>query len=168
MVIIAGQDLNELLGLGAIQEMIDPVVQVQMCGVDMTLMKAERFLSSGAVDYNNKERNLPETEEIPFDKEGWIDLEAGAYRVTFNETVDIPEDMTALAKPRSTLLRCGATMETALWDPGYRGKSQSLLVIHNPSGLRLKKNGRLMQLVFYRLSSAAEKLYEGAYQGENL
>jgi dUTP pyrophosphatase len=74
----------------------------------------------------------------------------------------------ALARPRSTLLRCGASLETALWDPGYRGRSQSLLVVHNQSGLRLKRNARLMQLVFMRLDRAAEKAYAGIYQGENI
>jgi len=88
--------------------------------------------------------------------------------VTFNEIVNIPGDVAALARARSSLLRCGASLETALWDPGYRGRSQSLLVIHNPSGLRLKRNARLMQLVFMRLENEAEKLYEGRYQGENI
>jgi dUTP pyrophosphatase len=74
----------------------------------------------------------------------------------------------AMARARSTLLRCGASLQTALWDPGYRGRSQSLLVVHNPSGLRLKRNARLMQLVFMRLEKKAEELYEGRYQGENI
>jgi dUTP pyrophosphatase len=55
-----------------------------------------------------------------------------------------------------------------LWDPGYRGRSQSLLVVYNPAGLRLKKNARLLQLVFMRLDGDAEKIYTGAYQGENI
>jgi dUTP pyrophosphatase len=40
--------------------------------------------------------------------------------------------------------------------------------VHNSQGLRLKKNARLMQLVFVRLDKAAEKAYSGAYQGENI
>ncbi|MGB7544966.1 MAG: hypothetical protein WBL92_05120, partial [Methanothrix sp.] len=39
----------------------------------------------------------------------------------------------------STMLRIGANMEIALWVPGYRGRSQSLQVVYNPEGLRLKK-----------------------------
>jgi dUTP pyrophosphatase len=105
---------------------------------------------------------------MDFDPSGWIDLAAGSYLVTFNEIVSIPRDVAALARARSTLLRCGATLETALWDPGYRGRSQSLLVVYNPRGLRLKKNARLMQLVFMRLEKEAEKVYSGKYQGENI
>jgi len=153
---------------GLVESMIDPETQTQMCGVELTLQKIERFITGGAVAFENKERKLPETELVNFDKMGWIDLTAGAYLVTFNEIVNIPKDVTAMARARSTLLRCGATLETALWDPGYRGRSQSLLVVYNPRGLKLKKNARLMQLVFLRLEKEAEKLYSGKYQGENI
>jgi dUTP pyrophosphatase len=168
MAIIAGKELVEILDRGVVREMIDPEVQVQMCGVDLTLRSVERFVTVGAVDYDNKERIVSETEEMAFDDAGWVRLDAGCYLVTFNETVSIPKALTALARPRSSLLRSGATVETALWDPGYQGRSQSLLVVHNPKGLRLKRNARLIQLAFYRLSSLVDKGYEGAYQNENL
>lgn len=147
---------------------IDLEKQTQMCGMELTMQKIERFTSAGAVAFDNIYRVLPSTEALDFDSSGWIDLAPGAYLVTFNEIVNIPRDVAALARARSTLLRCGASLETALWDPGYRGRSQSLLVVHNPQGLRLRKNARLMQLIFLRLENAAEKLYSGKYQGENI
>ncbi len=163
MTIITGSQAQNL-----VESMIDPETQTQMCGMEMTLQKIERFTSAGAVAFDNIERELPRTEPMDFDPSGWIDLAAGAYLVTFNEIVNIPRDVAALARARSTLLRCGASLETALWDPGYRGRSQSLLVVYNPNGLRLKKNARLMQLVFMRLEKEAEKVYSGKYQGENI
>jgi len=153
---------------GLVESMIEPKTQTQMCGMELTVQRIERFTSSGAVAFENSERRLPETEVMEFDQSGWIELPAGAYLVTFNEIVSIPADVAAMARARSTLLRCGASLQTALWDPGYRGRSQSLLVVHNPSGLRLKSNARLMQLVFMRLEKKAEELYEGRYQGENI
>lgn len=153
---------------GLVEDMIDPKTQTQMCGMELTLQKIERFASSGAVAFDNNERVLPRTEPMDFDSTGWISLAAGSYLVTFNEIVCIPRDVAAMARPRSTLLRCGASLETALWDPGYRGRSQSLLVVNNPHGLRLKKDARLMQLVFLRLGREAEKVYSGMYQGENI
>ena len=163
MTILTGSEAR-----GLVESMIDPETQTQMCGVELTLQKIERFLTAGAVAFDNKERKLPETEPLNFDEMGWIELPAGSYLVTFNEIVNIPKDVAAMARARSTLLRCGATLETALWDPGYRGRSQSLLVVYNPQGLKLKKNARLMQLVFLRLENEAEKLYSGKYQGENI
>ena len=153
---------------GLVESMIEPKTQTQMCGMELTVQRIERFTSSGAVAFENSERRLPETEVMEFDQSGWIELPAGAYLVTFNEIVSIPADVAAMARARSTLLRCGASLQPALWDPGYRGRSQSLLVVHNPSGLRLKRNARLMQLVFMRLEKKAEELYEGRYQGENI
>lgn len=151
-----------------VESMIDAETQTQMCGIELTLNRVERFTSAGAVAFDNSERKLPQTEPIDFDPSGWIDLTAGSYLVTFNEIVSIPKDIAALARARSTLQRCGASLETALWDPGYRGRSQSLLVVYNPQGLRLKKNARMMQLVFMRLEKEAEKVYSGKYQGENI
>ena len=153
---------------GLVESMIEPQTQTQMRGMELTVQRIERFASFGAVAFENSERRLPETEVMDFDQSGWIELPAGAYLVTFNEIVSIPADVAAMARARSTLLRCGASLQTALWDPGYRGRSQSLLVVHNPSGLRLKRNARLMQLVFMRLEKKAEELYEGRYQGENI
>jgi dUTP pyrophosphatase len=163
MTILTGSEAR-----GLVESMIDPETQTQMCGVELTLQKIERFITAGAVAFDNKERKLPETESLNFDEMGWIELTAGSYLVTFNEIVNIPKDVAAMARARSTLLRCGATLETALWDPGYRGRSQSLLVVYNPQGLKLKKDARLMQLVFLRLENEAEKLYSGKYQGENI
>jgi dUTP pyrophosphatase len=163
MTILAGFEAAAL-----VESMIDPKAQTQMCGIELTLARVERFLSPGALACDNKERMLPDIEELSFDGSGWISLKEGAYLITFNEIVNIPRDAAALARPRSSLLRSGATIETALWDPGYRGRSQSLLVVYNPRGLRLKKNARLMQLVFFRLGREAEKVYTGRYQGENI
>jgi dUTP pyrophosphatase len=151
-----------------VESAIDPQVQTQMCGMELTLQKIEEFRSQGAIAYDNSERKLPATQELKFGEAGWIDLQPGSYLITFNEVVNIPRDVAALARPRSSLLRCGASLETALWDPGYRGRSQSLLVVHNPSGIRLKKNARLLQLVFMRLDHQAEKVYSGIYQEENI
>jgi len=58
-------------------------------------------------------------------------------------------------------------VSTAVWDAGYEGRSQSLLVVYNPLGFRLQKNARVIQLIFMRLSQKTQG-YKGAYQGENI
>lgn len=153
---------------GLVESMVNSEAQTQMCGIELTLSRVESFQSDGSLGFDNKERQLPKTELLEFDESDWIMLQQGSYLVTFNEIVNIPKDIMALARPRSSLLRSGAALETAVWDPGYRGRSQSLLVIHNPCGLKLKRNARLMQLVFFRLGRDAEKVYAGRYQNENI
>jgi dUTP pyrophosphatase len=104
---------------------------------------------------------------LAFDGLDFIDLMPGAYIVSYNEIVHLPRDVMALARPRSSLLRCGVTINTAVWDAGYSGRSQSLMVVHNPHGVRLQRNARLMQLVFLQLTRETEG-YQGVYQGENI
>ncbi len=58
-------------------------------------------------------------------------------------------------------------VNTAVWDAGYSGRSESRLVVYNPLGFDLQKNSRIVQMVFFRLSSETEG-YNGAYQRENI
>jgi dUTP pyrophosphatase len=59
-------------------------------------------------------------------------------------------------------------MHSAVWDAGYSGRSQSMLVVYNPHGFRLHKNARVMQLVFFHTTRAVDQGYSGKYQNENI
>ena len=74
----------------------------------------------------------------------------------------------ALGKPRSSLLRSGVTIDTAVWDAGYKGRSQSLLTIFNPHGFEIQQNARLLQLIFVRLEKLASIGYQGRFLNENI
>jgi dUTP pyrophosphatase len=87
--------------------------------------------------------------------------------VVYNEIVNIPADAFAMGRTRSSLLRSGASVKTALWDSGYSGRSGSLMVVNNRAGIHLQKNARIMQLVFFGLDEPAEMTYSGLYQDEN-
>jgi dUTP pyrophosphatase len=104
---------------------------------------------------------------LTFDKNGFIRLTPGIYSITYNEIVNLPKNVMALATPRSSLLRCGVTVNTAVWDAGYSGRSESLLVVYNPDGFELQKDARVVQLVFFRLSGETDG-YNGTYQRENI
>jgi dUTP pyrophosphatase len=142
--------------------------QLQPNGVDLSVASVAAFAGSGSLARLNAGRMLPEVIEIPFDDRGWLDLGPGAYQVTFNETVSLPRDVMALGRPRSSLCRMGATLGTAVWDAGYVGRSTALLVVENSNGIRIQRDARLMQLVFFTLTAPTERGYEGEYQGENL
>ncbi|MBE0522276.1 MAG: deoxyuridine 5'-triphosphate nucleotidohydrolase [Candidatus Methanoperedenaceae archaeon] len=151
-----------------VEQMIDPEIQVQPNGIELTLQKVEAHTGHGAVAFDNSERKLPETVNIEFDDDGWLHLPRGSYKILFNEVVNIPKDIAAIAKPRSSLLRCGVTIETAVWDAGYSGRSESLLVVLNEDGFRVKKDARVLQLLFYRLGERVNEGYSGVYQNENI
>ena len=141
--------------------------QFQPAGVDLSLKSVYAFKNAGKIDFDNKERKISDCEQINFNEKEEVHLQKGAYKVIFNEYVRIPSDAAAFCYPRSSLLRCGATLECAVWDPGYEGRSEALLLIANEQGLILKKNAKIGQLVFVKLVEPAKQLYEGIYKGEN-
>jgi dUTP pyrophosphatase len=61
----------------------------------------------------------------------------------------------------------GLHVPTAVWDAGYAGRGEGLLVVNNPYGTRLQRGARIAQLVVFRLSEAAAASYTGSYQHEN-
>jgi dUTP pyrophosphatase len=141
--------------------------QLQPNGVDLTLREVALPQSSGRITVQNSQRLVPELAPLVFDGMGFIDLMPGAYIITYNEIVHLPQNIMALARPRSSLLRCGVNVGTAVWDAGYSGRSQSLMVVYNPQGFRLQKNARIVQLIFLRLEQKTAG-YKGVYQGENI
>ena len=152
-----------------VESLIDPQAQLQQNGIELTLKEVFEFRKEevGALGFDNSKRRVVEGRKLDFDNLGWVKLKQGAYRIVFNEIVNIPRNVFALAKPRSSLLRNGVSVETALWDSGDSGRSESLLVVHNSAGCLLERNARLIQLVFFRQSKLVEAEYNGRYAGEN-
>jgi dUTP pyrophosphatase len=147
--------------------MPDPDNQVQPNGIDLTVDSVARFSDAGAVTVDNVHRRLPATEPVSLDRSGCWVLAPGAYLVRFSETVNLPSACMAYARPRSSLLRCGAALHTAVWDAGYSGQGVALLVVYNPAGFVLERQARIVQLVFHWLSEPTGEGYRGVYQGES-
>jgi len=152
---------------GLVTNYIDLETQLQPGGFDLSLDSIEEYLGGGAVDFSNKERVIGETNKLSPDEKGWFNLEKGVYKVVYNEVVKMPLDVAAIARTRSTLLRNGAEVGTAVWDPGYEGRSSSMLTVHNRFGLRLKKDARIAQLIFFHTGEVG-KGYSGVYQKERI
>ena len=142
--------------------------QLQPNGIDLTLMEVRELTSSGYIGKDSQQRLLSDNKIIAFDEQGWVRLYQGSYLITFNEICNLPLDLMALGKPRSSLLRSGVTINTAVWDAGYKGRSQSLLTIFNPNGFEIQQNARLIQLIFVRLENLASIGYQGRFLNENI
>ncbi|MFC2033967.1 deoxyuridine 5'-triphosphate nucleotidohydrolase [Chloroflexota bacterium] len=167
--VLSKQDIQSLLKKDPplIEGYIDLENQLQPNGFDVTLREVALMQSPGRITTDNDQRLVSNLAPLTFDNMGFIELIAEAYIITVNEIVHLPNNIMALAKPRSSLLRCGVNIDTAVWDAGYSGRSQSLMVIYNPQGLRLQKNARVMQLIFLNLTQKTEG-YNGTYQEENI
>jgi len=172
-IFLSKNEIKELINFRKsplIENMIDPEIQIQPNGVDLTVERIEKFVGPGRIGFLNRDRAISKTEQLEFNDDGWIFLKPDAYKIVFNEILNIPLDVIAIAAPRSTLLRCGVTIETAIWDAGYRGRSESLLVVLNKNGYFIRKNARILQLIFIKIitENAIAEGYKGRYQLENI
>ena len=167
--ILSKQDICKLIQQKPplIEGYIDLEEQVQPNGIDLTLREVALLQSPGKIAVKNSQRVVSDLAPLVFDGLGFIDLVPGTYIITYNEIVHLPKNVMALARPRSSLLRCGVTVNTAAWDAGYSGRSQSLMVVYNSQGFRLQKNARIVQLIFFQLTQETGG-YRGAYQKENI
>ena len=168
--IITGRQLARLIELNElVRGFIDLKTQLQPHGFDLTVREVQRLEESGRVDFDNRQRRVPRGTPIPWPGE-WLHLGPGAYRVLFNEVLNMPPDLAAMGRPRSSLVRSGVALHTSVWDAGYRGRSEALLSVLNPAGFDLGRNARILQLVFFRLDQQVlmEDAYSGQYQQENL
>lgn len=154
--IISGED--------QVRNFVDRSLQRQQAGVDLTVRTVEQFTEAGRVDFDNSSRVIASGKKVTGEK-----LEGGeSYRLTYNEIISVPGNAAGLVFPRSSLMRNGCHLVTAVWDPGYEGRGQGLLQVLNPEGVVLDKDARVGQLIFLRLEEEVTDGYEGEYQGENL
>lgn len=155
MTVLRPEDLVGLLG--ADYEEIDCV------GLKLHLDRVYVLETHGHLGLEN--RVLPKYREINPANDSFR-LRPGPYYVKYKEWIEIPNGYMGLAIQRSSLIRMGATLYTAVWDPGYRGRGSGLLVVHNPHGIIIDKGAQIAQLVLFRMTGETRKTYNGYYQGE--
>jgi deoxycytidine triphosphate deaminase len=135
--------------------------QVQPNGVDLTLDTIERFDKPGYLGCDGKEIGAREAVK-PAD--GVYRLDPGGYAATYGEQIAIPEGHVGFVLPRSSLMRNGGMLNTAVWDAGYEGRGEGLLQVHH--SIRIERGARFAQFVL--AAADHEETYEGTYQGERL
>ncbi len=151
-----------------VQNMVDPEVQIQQCGVDLTVAKVFSFEGDGVLDFSNAKRKIPNYVEVASQEEDgneyWM-LQPGTYHIAFNEKIVLPKNIVGLMFPRSSALVCGIVEHTAVWDPGYEGRSFFHAEVSRP--VKVFKNARLGQMIFLRLNNETSA-YRGIYKGEDI
>jgi dUTP pyrophosphatase len=169
MPVLSGNDIRRLIQQKPplVEGWLNLDEQVQTNGFDLTLRDVAALNSPGTIAVANSRRKLSGLSPMSFYSDGSLDLPAGVYMITYNEVVHLPKALMAFGRPRSSLLRCGVNVGTAVWDAGYEGRSQSLLIVMNPHGFKVEKNARVAQLVFLEMTGESEG-YKGIYQGENI
>ncbi|WP_089385404.1 deoxyuridine 5'-triphosphate nucleotidohydrolase [Halorubrum vacuolatum] len=135
--------------------------QRQPNGVDLTVEAVFEPVEPGFI--GRTEKHVAERRELrPVD--GRYRLDPGTYVIRYGEPVRIPEGRVGFVYPRSTLLRNGAMLNTAVWDAGYEGVGEGRLHAGHP--IELEPDARIAQLVLARADH--DDTYDGSYQGEGL
>jgi dUTP pyrophosphatase len=154
-----------------VAERLSPVApdQVQPNGVDLTVGGVERVVEPGRIGRDGKTIGRRESvDPVPAaapdadDEVPTYRLDPGAYACVYGETVRIPDSHVGFVYPRSSLMRNGSMLHTAVWDAGYEGRGEGLLVVHRP--IEVVRGARIAQLVL--AEAAHEGTYDGDYQGE--
>lgn len=83
--------------------------------------------------------------------------------ILLNEKIELPENLCAELKIRSTYSRKGIFLSSGLWDSGFKGHLGCTL--YNLSGMliTIPLGERICQLVCYEADSAS--MYNGQWQG---
>ncbi|XRO75136.1 deoxyuridine 5'-triphosphate nucleotidohydrolase [Methanocaldococcus sp. 28A] len=138
--------------------------QIQQCGIDLKVWKIFKIDGDGVIDFSNEKRKLPNYIEIfNSEKDEFIRLDKGIYIVKVAEYIKIPDNVAGFAYPRSSLLRMGATLYSAVHDPGYEGKPEYLLQVFN--SITIYKYARIAQIVFFECKDVCG-VYNGIYKGK--
>lgn len=111
---------------GIILNLTNPTLQIQPCGIDLSLRKIFSWTSAGTVDFSNQFRAGSRKEQLEFTgtrtstssssspKTKSIHLSAGNYMVEFHEEVNMPLDIMGQVFVRSSLWRMGALLSAGV------------------------------------------------------
>lgn len=157
------KEIRHLAKMDVIRDFVDLEKQIQPSGFDLTLKDVMVFPPEpeGELDFSNKKRKLAEVFPATFFNDETI-IKKGIFGFVCNEFFDMPEDLSGIVLPRSSLNRGGNSLNSAIIDPGYSGRLFFLVNVNYK--LTVHRNARFAQIVFFRLKEKSKKLYDGIYK----
>ena len=144
-------------------------------GVDLSVKSISEFITPGKVlsskTYAAETKRLDKQTfftEATGEKTGWF-LAPGTYNLTLNEGCKFGPTDTGLIIMRSSLNRCGVSIYSAVWDPGYTTQEDNQInemniriSVENKDGFYLEENSRVAQLIIFE--NEPTDLYDGQWQ----
>lgn len=145
---------------------------IQSSGYDLRLNKLFEIVSLSFIGITEKE--MPKIKELQQKKEiigkgltlkEFFIIEPGKYYLaTTLEKINMPPNLTGFIFNRSSLFRCGASIRSAIVDPGYRGELTIGIKNEGMHGIRIEKHARFAQICFAEVHGEVSP-YNGSYQG---
>lgn len=153
---------TQILSRNLVQNLLNTSLQLQPCGIDLTLRQISLWTTPATIDFSNVNRKAARTSILQFMDR--ITLKPGSYLIDFNETVKVPRNCMASVFPRSSLWRSGVGISAGVVDAGYEGAMGAMMDVRNPLGVVLYRDAKLAQVVFEELGEMVDG-YNGVYQG---
>ena len=161
MTILAEQELRKIF-----KDMDDE--QFTPNGIDLRLKAVylPENISKGVFGITHGQKMIPELIEIP-PLEGTFILNPGRKYFINCGHIDIPKDCVQTYYPRSTLMRAGLELYSAVGDAGYSGDLIFAVKVSGVASIVVEQNERVVQAITYKLTSATEG-YDGDYQNNKI
>lgn len=139
---------------------------VQQQGIDVRVSKVYTLEGTGIVPAQGK-TSLPERVEIPtvnFSGNPTWTLAPGYYELDLMEGVDMPAEAAMYFKTRSSLVRCGAIIESGQFDAGFvTDKAGCFLIVHRT--ITIEQGARVAQAIVHT-SESVDNMYDGQFQAD--
>jgi len=158
--------VDELLKLVEEKKLVDGLCERELtnpegCGFDLRL--AEAYTISGEGYLGVEDRQTCDIETVTSD--GFLMVKPGEfYLVKTMETVNVPENLVGILKPRSTLQRMGLFLRTTQIAPGYSGELTFALKNEGPATVKIDIGARIAHVMFSEVRGKTA-LYRGQWQG---
>lgn len=151
---------KQIIERGIVSNYIPEAIQQQ--GVDVRVANIKELLGVGEVPAHGK-TVLPNYVDANIDGDKWV-LRPGYYEVELMEGIHMPNNAALVYKTRSSLVRCGATVESGQFDAGFdTSKAGCFLIVHRT--IIIEKEARIAQVIVHE-SAPVTNTYEGQFQGD--
>lgn len=151
---------HEIIERGIVTNYSESAIQQQ--GVDVRVKNILQLAGAGAVPAEGK-TIIPTS--IPVTKDGnkWV-LPVGYYELELMEGISMPNNAALYFKTRSSLVRCGAIIESGQFDAGFNTDAAGCyLIVHRP--IVIEEGARVAQAIVHE-SSEVTNTYNGQWQGD--
>jgi len=147
----------------------DQIEMIEGTTVDLRLGAIYRPV--GGARLMRDSRVTPEIEkvlDIEDSPDGIFTISNGEYLLFQTiEQVNMPEDMFAYIRPRTTLIRSGIPLETAFISPNYQGRLTVGMKHQGAGDVEIQMGFRILCIAFFPIDGKAVP-YRGVWQGDRV
>lgn len=154
--------------------LLEPMGEDQVAGIEGTtadLRLGAIYRPSGPARLMRDSRVTPEIEkvmDIVDEPDGVYTIKPGEYLLLQTiETVNMPQDMFAYIRPRTTMIRSGIPLETAFVSPNYQGRLTVGMKHVGEYPVEIQMGFRILCIAFFPIDGEAVP-YRGVWQGDRV